>query len=120
MSIEEIISRLEFVACAIDGKKGAKVLCGALDAKALRSAVTLLRTHPDAQPNEPLTLSELLEVRGGPAWLQSKKKKDLGRWVIINEVDPKMGFVSFDGGVLINLEDWRDEMDIYRRPPKEG
>lgn len=53
MTIEEIIDRLGFVANAIDGDKGKPLLCGVFDAEALRAAIGKLRTHPEAQPNEP-------------------------------------------------------------------
>lgn len=89
------------------------------EADVLRETLALLRTHPDAQPNEPLTVAELLGMKGDPVWLQSKEQKELGRWVIVDEVDPDLGFVSFEDGVLIDLKKSGDKLALYRRPPKE-
>lgn len=121
MSIEEIINHLDVLArVGEDVEKDGRVrdINGA-NAAALREAIALLKSHPEAQPNEPLTLEELWEMEGKPVWAQSKKLKGLGIWIIINEVDPDLELVSFNNGTLIKLEDWRDEVAFYRRPPKE-
>lgn len=41
-----------------------------IDAQALREAVALLKTHPDNQPNEPLTEDELRGMVGKWVWVQ--------------------------------------------------
>lgn len=37
----------------------------------IREAIALLRTHQDAQPNEPLTFEELKKMDGKPVWLNT-------------------------------------------------
>lgn len=53
MSNEEIMERLEFATRYIEGKAGKNFLLGDYDVKAIRAAISLLRTHPDANPSEP-------------------------------------------------------------------
>ena len=36
---------------------------------AIETAINLLKTHPDNQPNDPLTLEELREMDGEPVWI---------------------------------------------------
>ncbi len=70
MSIEEIIERLETLQAT--AKNIAEWDLGEnKDAKALREAIALLKTHPDAQPNEPLTLEELREMVDRPVWIKA-------------------------------------------------
>lgn len=122
MSIEEIIKVLEQErACvARQGEDGCdrdcvrcdlvmddKVILGAYD-----TAISLLRTHQDNQPNEPLTLEELREMHE-PVWVSVPVLKNGGYWCLCN------------GGTIIppscqefdarNIKDWV----FYRRPPKE-
>lgn len=65
MSIEEIIDGLNSIAREKQAKNaglpdGWPLDTGLLDDETvLREAIALLRNHPDAQPNDPLTLEEL-------------------------------------------------------------
>lgn len=119
MSIEEIIERLEFAARYIDGKAGKTFLLGDFDVKALCSAIEKLRTHPDAQPNEPLTLEELQGMIGEPVWVESPgfSREISGRWTIVEAV-------SVEESTLYTRRDYTCRSYgvvwvAYRRPPKE-
>lgn len=114
MSIEEIIERLDKMAQHHE-------ICGQTFApdfprekyqawgQTLREAIALLRTHPDAQPNEPLTLEELREMDGTPAWNDTLKK-----WVLV-DLNLEYGERTVDANGK-----WRDLGDrYYRRQPKE-
>lgn len=71
MSIEEVINQLKILHnwyCPRESR----------GAKAVEAAIALLRTHPEAQPNEPLTLEELRELHRKPAWLDCKYEKGWG------------------------------------------
>lgn len=116
MSLEEIINSLNDTANVLDSmsrmfpavKPNERTI-------AIRAAIEKLKTHPDNQPNEPLTLEDLWEIEGQPVWATSN---GIGRWCIvwifngsvhlcalrydINAVE----FMSFGG-------------EIYRRPPEE-
>lgn len=105
MSIEEIIETLEGFQRMSEGISG--VVNDAERAQALREAIALLRTHPEAQPNEPLTLEELREMDGKPVWGAD------GQLYIVNvendyAADKHRGFRML----------WTREF-FYRRPPKE-
>lgn len=98
MSIEEIKDALYYMARSRE------------DADVLRAALDLIRTHPEAQPNEPLTLEELMQMDGQPVWLKIAG----GVW----------GLVAADAGVV--WLDWGMSIELsklvglaYRRPPKE-
>lgn len=87
MSIEEIIVVIELLAdgaeeCAIDPREPkAERKIHERRSKALREAVALLRTHPEAQPNEPLTIEDLLNMSGRPVWIEDSA---LGKeWAIV-------------------------------------
>ena len=73
----------------------------------LVEAIEALKAHPDAQPNEPLTLEELREMDGKPVWGAD------GQLYIVNvendyAADKHRGFRML----------WTREF-FYRRPPKE-
>lgn len=46
---------------------------------AMETAISLLRTHQDNQPNEPLTLEELRGMYGKPVWVEYEDGSD-GEW----------------------------------------
>lgn len=112
MSIEEIIETLEGFQRMSEGISGVvndpeRKAHYAERAQALREAIALLRTHPEAQPNEPLTLEELREMDGKPVWGAD------GQLYIVNvendyAADKHRGFRML----------WTREF-FYRRPPKE-
>lgn len=117
MTFEEIIERLDKMAQHHE-------ICGqtfALDfprekyqkwGHALRAAIALLRTHPDNQPNEPLTLEELRDMCE-PVWVSVPGLKSGGYWCLCKNgtiIPPSCNeFRSSD------IPNWV----FYRRPPKE-
>lgn len=110
MSIEEIIKNLEDILGYFEGCKWDP---------ALRAAIALLRTHTDAQPNEPLTLEDTLEMHGTPAYLYFP---DGGEWVLIRVVSPDREKVELvhRNGILAPIRFVFDGGGkLYRRPTKE-
>ena len=113
MSIEEIKDRLYYMAHSKE------------DADVLRAALALLGTHPDAQPNEPLTEEELRELAGKPVWCEDLqcwgivKYETAGRWK--NKPFLIGAWHSPDCGTATNFEyDIKQrKLTLYRRPPKE-
>lgn len=123
MSIKETIARLEEMA---DDRED-KVLPGCIgwdEIEPLREAAALLRTHPDAQPNEPLTLEELREMDGQPVWIVSSRGSG---WCIVqwHGVNKSWMYFSQTGtaegmtATPITAKDYGDTWVAYRRPPKE-
>lgn len=122
MSIEEIIERLEFAARYIEGKAGKTFLLGDFDVKALRSAIEKLRTHQDAQPNEPLTLEELRGMEGQPVWMVGDDGFGRNGWCFIRRVTYDTVEAVATNGLIYRI---RPELisrtfKFYRRPPKEA
>lgn len=107
MSIEEIKDRLYYMAHSKE------------DADVLRAALALLRTHPEAQPNEPLTLEELQDMAGLPVWVESPgvDRKISGRWIIVEGAIPEDEVLFCNGD--FNCWDYGRVWLAYRRPPKE-
>lgn len=110
MTIEQIEKRLDDA--LINGTEA--------DVNYWRGYRDAVKAMQKEEPNIPLMLEELRKMRGDPAWLQSKENRELGRWVIVREVDPDLGFVSFEDGVLVNLIESGDKLALYRRPLKEN
>lgn len=124
MSIEEIINRLDYLMRKEHAKNVAFPDGFPLDEDvlwnkaALREAIALLKTHPDAQPNAPLTLEELMEMDGQPVYLALDKK-----WYIVSvnyepprgEAQP-CGIDLWGAGTSLRL---LAKCGMYRRPPKE-
>lgn len=128
MSIEEIIRSLEKHALILDsidpvGKTGMP--------RVIREVIALLRSHPEAQPNEPLTLEELREMDGEPVWVKSKHftgwgiccKPNFTVFGIVRNSQCDIAFYAADGHVYFawtsNGYNERLGAKIYRRPPKE-
>lgn len=122
MSIEEIINHLDILACVgewaeEDGR--VRDINGA-NAAALRQAIALLKTHPEAQPNEPLTPEDTLTMHGEPAYLYWP---DGGEWVLIRVASPDREKVELvhRNGILAPIRFVFDGGGkLYRRPPKEA
>lgn len=117
MSIEEVIAKLEEMA----EDREDKILPGCLghdEIEPLREAAALLKSHPDSQPNEPLTLEELKKMDGQPVYLALDKK-----WYIVSvnyepprgEAQP-CGIDLWGAGTSLRL---LAKCGMYRRPPKE-
>ena len=112
MSIEKIIKDVEHIKDCCD-QNGPW-------AKTLGEAIALLRTHQDAQPNEPLTLEELKEMAHQPVWMECQYF--IG-WAILHIAWPEIYVAAADGNtyfIWTNGEyNERLGAKLYRRPPKE-
>lgn len=110
MSIEEIIKWLEGM--IYDPEEVALPIETVLRNEMAREAIALLKTHPDAQPNEPLTLEELRDMCE-PVWVSVPGLKSGGYWCLCKNgtiIPPSCNeFRSSD------IPNWV----FYRRPPKE-
>lgn len=136
VKINGIISVLEYLATGADevaneqNRYRKERKRASRDAKAIREAITMLRTHPDAQPNEPLALEELREMDGQPVWVETIYGGGaLGgsSWALVE--------IQEDGNIFLNAigsngwtlseddDDYDPDLDdvsgVYRRPPKE-
>lgn len=113
--IKEIIKDLDYLHDKLEDKPlGVRV--GAISA-----ATALLRTHPDAQPNEPLTLEELLEMDGEPVWVECGPGYEC-RWALVQcfAKSTKILFLNLPNGIILHPEvEIENGTKIYRRPPKE-
>lgn len=111
MSIEEIIKRFED-----DPEFGwphrMEEMGYDRDAQALRVAIALLRTHPDNQPNDPLTFEELKKMDGQPVWLNT-----LCEWFF---VDASREPILLWGVRATCYSTVGLLGELYRRPPKEA
>lgn len=124
MTIEEIIKELSFEESyyyeLIAGTNEIDCIKEAWKRRvtALREAIALLNTHKEAQPNDPLTLEELMEMDGQPVYLALDKK-----WYIVSvnyepprgEAQP-CGIDLWGAGTSLRL---LAKCGMYRRPPKE-
>ena len=117
MSIEEIIDKLEEMAA----DREETILPGCLwydEIVPLREAIALLRTHPEAQPNEPLTLEELLEMDGEVVYLAEDHKW----WIVSTKFEG-----PWENGIPCGVDKWGAgtslsllaRCGVYRRPPKK-
>lgn len=116
MSIEGIIDKLEEMATDREGK----ILPGCLgydEIEPLRDAIALLRTHPEAQPNEPLTLEELREMDGQPVWTHSDIFPGDCGWRVVKKAG--VLHAEFTDGRFFALTDYEKSWTAYRRLPKE-
>lgn len=100
---------------AIEALSRLKVFDAPCLSEAVDMAVTALRTHPDAQPNEPLTLEELRGMYGKPVWVEYEDGKD-GRWGLVG-----IGEITFPAGefCVICEDGFGQSWKAYLRPPKE-
>lgn len=118
MGVEEIIEKLQE---AVDlGDSPHRGPFGTFVRKEyLVEAIDLLRTHQDAQPNEPLTLEELRKMDGQPVWVKAPGvSNDIsGRWVIVEGVDLEDRTIYTRGD--FSCHDYGAVWLAYRRPPKE-
>lgn len=112
MSIEEIIENLKHMVETCDA--GGTVVWDKW-IEAAREAIALLRTHPDAQPNEPLTLEELKQMYCQAVWVQYEDSSH-GSWGLV-ELDR----ITLPAGAycIIQEEGFGKGWRAYRRPPKE-
>lgn len=128
MTLEEIINRLDYLMRKEHAKNSMLPDGFPLEKEvvenenALHEAIALLKTHPDAQPNEPLTLEELRGMEGWPVWTVTKGISDYGRWEIVidAECEDRLEMVDgADGFYEIDTDSYGKTWLAYRRPPKE-
>lgn len=127
MSIEEIINHLDILACVGEGAEedGRVRDINGANAAALQQAIAFLKTHPEAQPNEPLTLEELREMEGHPVWISPVKEngKVLARWMLVSGYNPKKDIYLFTPSSNITQgydgKSYGKTWLASRRPPKE-
>lgn len=120
MSIEEIIEKLEEAVNLGDsphrGPFGTHIR-----KEYLVEAIEKLRTYPDAQPNEPLTLEELKEMDGEPV-LVDRGPGYRRQWALV-QVYAKSSdivYLTLSNGAVLHLKvELKCGTKIYRRPPKE-
>lgn len=75
----------------------------------LAEAIALLRTHPDNQPNEPLTLEKLKEMDRQSVWVYPERE-----WAIVDASIEWVSGLSFS----VHFSDYGSWL-AYFRPPKE-
>ncbi len=120
MSIEKIISKLSEYVCMLDVLRAHYPDTGTSGiANILRAAIEKLRTHPDAQPDEPLTLEELRMMSGLPVWVESPgvDREISGRWVIVDGANPEKNVLFTRGDFTCHY--YGTAWLAYRRPPEE-
>lgn len=121
MSIEEIIKSLDSHANMFENMRRHQAPSdGVFFADILREAIALLHTHPEAQPDEPLTMEELREMVDQPVWVKAPGvSNDIsGRWVIVEGVNLDERTIYTRGD--FSCHDYGAVWLAYRRPPKEG
>lgn len=79
----------------------------------VRAAIAKLKTHPDAQPNKPLTENQLEMMDGQPVWLDINE----GMWALVEACGPTLKLWLDRGG---HYDARRFIGKIYRRPPKKN
>lgn len=85
----------------------------------IREAIALLRTHPDARPNE-LTLEELVGMVGQPVWVVELNGYPPHWAMVYWSGKRKMIYLTIDSGAMISAESFIAVGGrVYRRPPKE-
>lgn len=118
MTIDEVIEELDGLRFILERKRDReRADTGVFRASssrvvAINAAIALLRTHPDAQPNEPLTEEELREMDGKPVWLNT-----LHEWFLFDATNEPFLLWSVRG-VCYSAVGLVGE--LYRRPPKEA
>lgn len=119
MSIEEIIEGVSAVA------KNELTRCHGLPTGMsvyLYEAIELLRTHPDAQSNEPLTLEALQGMQAKPGWLDCQYEKGWGI-ISVSEFGRMISITTLNDTYFIYANGEYNDLlgaEIYLRPPKEG
>lgn len=118
VGIEEIIKSLDNHASLLDNMSRHQAKAGKSSmADVCRAAITMLKTHPEAHPNEPLTMEDALEMHGEPAYLCWP---DGGEWVLIRVASMEKVELVLRNGILTPIRFvFEGGGKLYRRPPKE-
>jgi len=103
-NIEEIIKRLE----SLERRMHANEIT-------LHEAIALLKSHPEAQPNEPLTFDELLDMSGKPVWVEFADGTR-PTWGVALGTDIYFPLCTY---CEAKREGFGAAWNAYRRPPKE-
>lgn len=111
MSIEEIIEGLgTIIEQAFGLPKGAE----AHALSAISAAIEKLETHPDNQPNEPLTEEELRGMVGEWVWVTVHYIHcDCSGWALIC-TGATLGYLD----QMLSIKDCGTKFDAHRRPPE--
>lgn len=105
-NVEYLINQLENL------KKYGSIPCGYF--RTIENVIAILRTHPDAQPNEPLTEKELRKMAGRPVWLRRSNGS-----VECAVVDPDRPYLWRVGGETLYFPDAEIMKIAYRYPPRQ-
>lgn len=86
---------------------------------AIEAAINLLKTHPDSQPNDPLTLEQLREMDREPVWVEIPEN-NVAEWCI-STFYPLMGRMRLwcSGGGWFDGKNCGKSVFVYRRKPEE-
>ena len=83
-----------------------------LSAKEINALVDLIDNQPTlTPPNEPLTLDELREMDGEPAYIP-----ETNCWVLVTK-NPFVPLFTWPDGEQCSAYDWYEQV-VYRRPPE--
>ena len=85
-----------------------------LSAKEINALVDLIDNQPTlTPPNEPLTLDELREMDGEPAYIP-----ETDCWVLVTK-NPFVPLFTWPDGEQCSAYDWYEQVGpVYRRPPE--
>jgi hypothetical protein len=85
-----------------------------LSAKEINALVDLIDNQPTlTPPNEPLTLDELREMDGEPAYIP-----ETNCWVLVTK-NPFVPLFTWPDGEQCSAYDWYEQVGpVYRRPPE--
>lgn len=82
--------------------------------EATRAAIEKLKTHPDNQPNEPLTAEELRGMVGEWVWVTVHYNHcDCSGWALIC-TGATLGYLD----QMLSIKDCGTKFDAHRRPPE--
>ena len=116
MDIEGIAKELTWLAYRLDSMRSHQATVEGLETtNILREAAAILRTHPDAKPNDPLTLEELREMDGEPVWISYFA----GGSAVCMLVDAKHDVCRDAHGGFAVFENLGNTWMAYRRRPEE-
>ena len=140
MSIEEIVHEIALEGSAYEEMVEGTTVTDRVKKRwarritAMREAIALLKTHPEALPNEPLTLEELREMEGKPIWIKKLTGYGVSEYGIVHlcpppdVADPKVirvvnGAFGFEQILPYpknkKQQKYGNTWIAYRRPPKE-
>lgn len=112
MSIEEIIEALEMIYddCVVRGE------CF----KTIREAIEKLKTHPEAKPNEPLTIDDLAGMHGEAVWVVELNDYP-PHWALVYWSGKRhKTYLTLDNAAMLDAATFIAAGGrIYRCPPKE-